>query len=72
MGIWVCFKLVEVSYYLGGKADETFITAKLMSIIVVIELFFCIKFLMAGFTLKECIGRFLRGILIFVGDSLNC
>ena len=46
------FKLMKVSDYLCGKADKTFITAKLVSPIVVIELVFCFKVLMAGFTLK--------------------
>ena len=46
------FKLMKVSDYLGGEANKTFITTIFVCIIVAIELVFCFKCLMAGFTLK--------------------
>ena len=65
------FKFMKVSNHLCGEADITVITTILVHIVVVIELFFCFKCLMAGFTLKGFLGRLLRGILVFTGDSLT-
>ena len=68
----MCFKLMKVSDYLCGKADKTFITAKLVSLVVVIELVFCFKVLMACFTLKvseECFGLHKRKFEWQVGES---
>ena len=45
-------KLMKVSDYLCGEADETFITAKLVSLIMVVELVLGFKVHMAGFTLE--------------------
>ena len=46
------FQLMKVGKYLCCKADVAFITTKLVCIVVVIELFFCFKSILASFTLK--------------------
>ena len=52
VGVWMGFKFMKVSKFLGCVANKAFIATKLVSIVVVIELVFCFKVLMAGFTLK--------------------
>ena len=55
MGVWMGFKFMKVSKYLGCVANKAFIATKLVSIVVIIELVFCCKDRMAGFTLKRFI-----------------
>ena len=65
------FKFMKVSNHLCGEADITVITTILVYIIMVIELFFRFKCLMAGFALKGFLGKLLTVILVFTGDSLT-
>ena len=65
------FKFMKVSNHLCGEADITVITTILVHIIMVTELFFRFKCLMAGFALKGFLEKLLTGILVFTGDSLT-
>ena len=55
MGVRMGIKFMEVSKNLGGETNKTFVAAKLMGIVMIIELIFCCKDLMTGFTLKRII-----------------
>ena len=60
------FKLMKVSDYLCCKTEITFITTKVVSIVVVIELV-CVKCFVESFSLNGFVCR----LLGFMGDSVS-